>query len=193
MFNTIILSVWSSVDNLDKSLFRLLNGRLTNSVFDTVAPMLRNQSTWYPMYVALMIYMIIKQKRESWKWIIGMIISVSISDIVSSHFVKKIVGRVRPCSDISMTGHCRLLLDHCPGNPSFTSSHASNHFAMGVFMFLSLNRYIGKWSYVFLVWAAAISYSQVYVGVHYPLDIIGGGLLGTLIGKLTYNLYCKMA
>jgi len=191
MLNTII-SVWSTLDSWDKSLFRLINGRLTNSVFDVIAPMLRNQSTWYPIYIALIIFIIYKLKKESWKWIAGMIVSVSVSDIISSHILKNLFGRTRPCCDISMIGHCRLLLDHCPANPSFTSSHASNHFSMGVFMFLSLHRYFGKWSAIFLLWAAVIAYSQVYVGVHYPLDVIGGGFLGTCIGMFVYKLYCRI-
>jgi len=74
------------------------------------------------------------------------------------------------------------LVDHCGQNGSFTSSHATNHFGIAVFIFITLEKVWGKFNYLFLLWAAAICYAQVYVGVHFPFDVLGGAILGSCIG-----------
>jgi undecaprenyl-diphosphatase len=83
----------------------------------------------------------------------------------------------------------RLLLEHCSGGFSFTSSHATNHFGFAMFVFLTTKDVFGKWGRWLFVWAATISYGQVYVGVHYPVDILFGALLGICIGTLTAGYY----
>ena len=82
-------------------------------------------------------------------------------------------------------GKARLLLNHCPGSGSFTSSHAANHFGLAFFIYLTLKPYLKKWGYLFFLWAATVSYAQVYIGVHYPIDVISGALLGSAIGYFT--------
>jgi undecaprenyl-diphosphatase len=86
-----------------------------------------------------------------------------------------------------MAFQIRFLAKYCGSNPSFTSSHALNHFAFAAFVVNSFKG-ISKWIYLLFVWAAIISYSQVYVGVHYPSDVIAGGLLGTLLGGFGYGI-----
>ena len=89
--------------------------------------------------------------------------------------------------------HVRLLLDHCSGGYSFTSSHATNHFGFSVYVFVTLRSIFHKWSYLFLFWAASVSYAQVYVGVHYPLDILCGALIGATIGYATSQIFIRKA
>jgi len=185
------LSIWQTLDSWDRTMFQFFNGQLTNSFFDKIAPVWREPGTWIPLYISILIYIIIKFKKQSWKWILAFVLSVSISDIISSHIIKDWIGRIRPCSEPLLIGHCRSLLGWCPSSGSFTSSHASNHFAMGVFMFYTMQRFFGKFAYIFIAWAATIAYAQVYVGVHYPFDVLGGALLGTMIGKLMSMGYRK--
>ena len=197
MLNTIsaihimLLSIWSSLDNLDKSLFKLVNGKLTNDVFDNIAPWWREQSTWYPLYISLLLYVILKMKKSAWKWIVAFILTIAITDIISSHILKDLIGRVRPCSEPLLVGYCKLLINRCPTSGSFTSSHASNHFAMAMFIFYTLKKYFGKFGVIFIIWAFTIAYAQVYVGVHYPFDVIGGAILGSAIGILMSKLYYR--
>ena len=188
-----LLSIWTTLDNWDKSLFKLFNGRLTNDFFNKIAPWWREQSTWYPLYISLLLYVIIKMKKNVWKWVLAFILTVSISDIISSHILKDLVGRIRPCSEPSLVGYCRLLIGRCPTSGSFTSSHAANHFAMAMFIFYSLRKYFGNFGIIFIVWAATISYAQVYVGVHYPFDVIGGAVLGIMIGTIMSKLYHRFS
>ena len=185
------LTIWQTLDGCDRSMFRFFNGTLTNSFFDKIAPVWREQSTWYPLYIAILLYIIIKLKKQSWKWALAFILSVSIADIISSHILKDWVGRVRPCSEPLLIGHCRSLLGWCPSSGSFTSSHAANHFAMGMFMYYTMQRFFGRFAIIFIVWAATIAYAQVYVGVHYPFDVLGGAALGIVIGKLMSMGYEK--
>lgn len=73
----------------------------------------------------------------------------------------------------------------CSNGFSFTSSHATNHFALGTFFFLLFS--FTAYRFLFLVWAGVISFAQVYVGVHYPVDVICGALLGILIGFISFK------
>ena len=199
MLNTIsaihimLLSIWSSLDNLDKSMFKLFNGRLTNDVFDKIAPWWREQSTWYPLYISLLLYVILKMKKSAWKWVVAFILTIAISDIISSQILKDLIGRIRPCSEPSLVGYCKLLINRCPTSGSFTSSHAANHFAMAMFIFYTLKKYFGKFGIIFIIWACTIAYAQVYVGVHYPFDVIGGAILGIAIGTLMSKLYHRLS
>jgi len=110
--------------------------------------------------------------------------TVGMADVVSSKLVKPAVQRVRPCNDVGLKFEVRELV-HCGGGYSFTSSHATNHFAIATFLYLVLGGLRKKWiRWALLAWAASIAYGQVYVGVHYPLDVITGAVLGSLIGTV---------
>ena len=117
------------------------------------------------------------------------ILLIFVSDQISSHVIKPFVGRLRPCNEILIKDYVRLLAN-CSSGFSFPSSHATNHFALAFFLIVLFNKRY-KWVFpVLFFWAFAISYSQVYVGVHYPLDILTGGFLGTIIG-ITFGMIPK--
>jgi len=99
--------------------------------------------------------------------------------------------RVRPCNEPSLHEQIRILVNYVPQSPSFTSSHAVNHFSLATYFYRTLKPYIGKWSYLFFLWAAMVAYGQVYVGVHYPGDILGGAVVGLLIGWFTSQIFNK--
>ena len=90
--------------------------------------------------------------------------------------------RLRPCNDPEFTDHVRLVIKHCGGGYSFLSNHAANHFGMAVFFFITLRHVFRKWAWLVFVWAGLIAFAQVYVGVHYPLDVLCGALLGMVFG-----------
>ena len=106
------------------------------------------------------------------------------SDYVSSTLIKENFFRLRPCHDPVLSGNIRFLVAYCPQSSSFTSSHAVNHFAAAMFIFTTFKKSVSsKWAFLFL-WAAAISYAQVYVGVHFPFDILCGAVLGVILGYI---------
>jgi membrane-associated phospholipid phosphatase len=128
--------------------------------------------------------------KKAWVLIFALTATVTVSDTFSSKIVKPIVHRVRPCNDVRIKDKVKLLIRPSSGY-SFTSSHAANHFAAAVFLFFAFapaRRWIGI---VLLVWAGTIAFGQVYVGVHYPSDILFGGLFGAGIGFIAWVLYQK--
>jgi undecaprenyl-diphosphatase len=130
---------------------------------------------------------------KTWKWFLFALLNVGLTDQVSSSIFKPLFHRLRPCNDPALLGKTRLLLDHCSGGFSFTSSHAANHFGLAMFIFITWGTAQQKITKYFFVWAGVIAYAQMYVGVHYPLDILGGTIIGLLAGYAMSILYLKWA
>jgi len=171
--------------HIDKVLFRLFNSQLTNPFFDWLMPWLRNSIVWAPLYLFMLLLIVMNFKKQAFWIIVFGVITVALTDGISSKLIKPYFGRLRPCNDPDMMSMVRFLLDARPGNGSFTSSHAANHFGIAMFFYAVLKPYFGKWMMLFFVWAFFICYAQVYVGVHYPFDVLGGAVLGCLIGYAT--------
>ncbi len=154
---------------------------MANPFLDWLCPILRNQKTWYILYVFFVYLIIKKYKKQSWKPLFAATLMVFCADQFSAHLVKNTFERIRPCAEPSLQGITRHLISSCNGY-SFISAHATNHFAVAVFIpFFIFNN--SKWFLLLLLfWAFCISFSQVYVGVHYPLDVFVGALVGCLFG-----------
>ncbi len=168
--------------DFDRWLLIKINSDWSNPLFDAIFPVYRHSDVWIPLYFFLFMFMILNFGWRSIFWMLFVGVTAGICDQISSGLIKDWIGRVRPCGDPSLVGHIHLLLNRCPGSGSFTSSHATNHFGLAMFIYLTMKDVFGKAGKLFFVWAATICYGQVYVGVHYPLDVIGGGILGCGIG-----------
>jgi membrane-associated phospholipid phosphatase len=174
----------------DKYIFSLINYRWHNSFFDSVLPFMRESSLWIPLYLFLLVFALTNVQK--WWWFILLAgCTPALTDILSSHIIKENIIRIRPCRDPDMAGMVRVLASYCPQSSSFTSSHAANHFGLATFLSLTLRPFIRSWVYLFYFWAFLIVYAQIYVGVHYPIDILGGAAVGVIIGSLTAWLYNK--
>ncbi|TCZ72198.1 phosphatase PAP2 family protein [Flaviaesturariibacter aridisoli] len=176
--------------NLDKSLFRLLNGRWHNSLFDAVLPFVRNSVTWLPLYVFLLLFIMANFRRSGWI-VLYTACTAALTDTFSSTIIKNLVYRQRPCSAPDMIGQVRFIVNYCPISSSFTSSHAANHFGIATFLYFILRPVIGRWAAAGFVWAGVIAYAQIYVGVHYPIDVSAGALLGIGTGWGLYRLFVR--
>lgn len=176
---------------LDHWLFGLINQKWTNSFFDSIFPFLRQAEIWVPFYLFLLFFATMNFGRKGWLWSFSLIMTVVISDLASSSLVKHLVFRYRPCCNQEIEDQVRILVNYCPYNSSsFTSSHACNHFAMAFFIYLTLKQTSSMWWLVF-AWAFVISYSQVYVGVHFPIDVAAGAILGSAIGYAMAQFFQK--
>ncbi len=173
----------------DSWLFLKINTVFTHPLLDKIFPLWRDSELWVPFYLFLIVLAIVNFGKKAWSWILFAIINVVLTDQASSSLIKNWFARIRPCNEELLVGKMRLLLEHCSGGFSFTSSHATNHFGFAIFVFLTTRHLFGKWGKWLFVWAATISYGQVYVGVHYPIDILFGALLGSGIGALTAGYY----
>ncbi|MBA3827379.1 MAG: phosphatase PAP2 family protein [Taibaiella sp.] len=172
----------------DYTTWYYLNVAWHNPFFDAVIPFFRNQWFWVPLYVFLAIFMPYNYRRQGIFWCIGFIITFALADSVSASFIKPHIHRLRPCNDPYLSGIVHLLVP-CGSGFSFPSSHASNHFALALFGAVTIGKRT-RWIWpIALFWAALISYSQVYVGVHFPLDVFCGALFGILVGLGTGKLF----
>lgn len=177
------------INGQDQLLMIYINRLLTNSFLDRAFPIWRESITWYPLYLFLLVFMLMNFGMKAWWWMLFLTITIILTDQISSSFIKDFFHRTRPCSDPFFSNYVRLLLNRCPSSGSFTSSHATNHFGAAIFISLTMKRYFKNWHYLFFFWAATVSYGQVYVGVHYPTDVVGGALLGSLIGYATASFF----
>ncbi len=174
----------------DKWLFELINSGMSNSLFDALLPLFREKLFWAPLYLFIAAFSLLNYGYRGWLIILGIGITVGLADFTSSTLIKKNVHRIRPCNDLEMADHVHARVP-CGGGFSFTSSHAANHFAVAVFL-IGVLGLAGKWQQkALLAWAGLIAFSQVYVGVHYPLDVLCGAGVGYLIGGLTLVFWRK--
>ncbi len=166
--------------HFDQYLFHLINSGWQNPFFDVLMPLLRNKYTWVPFYLFLLVFLLVNFQKTGVYLILALVLTVGLTDMTSSHLIKKTVKRLRPCKVLEQPEDMRLLVP-CGSGYSFPSSHAANHFAMAVFLSLALGRpYRWLWP-VLICWAASIALAQIYVGVHFPVDAVAGALLGTLL------------
>ena len=182
---------WASLIAKDKALFSNINGKWTCSLFDHIMPWIRTSNNWILLYIVLLAYIIYKWRINAWKWVLLALLNVGLTDQISSSIFKPLFHRLRPCADPEIMHQSRLLLDHCSGGFSFTSSHAANHFGIAVFIVMTLQPFLKNYRFIFLVWAAMIAYAQVYVGVHFPMDVFFGALIGIFVGYFNGKLFLK--
>ena len=170
--------------DFDKWLFLLLNG-LHFSTLDTLMVGISSRELWIPLYIYLLYILIKRFKFQSIYIIIMTVLLITLCDQFSVQLFKNVFMRLRPCHEPELQGLVHLVNDHCGGQYGFVSSHATNVFGLAVFLGAILNRTGRYWlSMLLLLWAAVVSYSRIYLGVHYPFDIIGGALLGMFLARL---------
>lgn len=189
------MSLLDRIIHFDYWLFFKVNGTWTNNFFDTVFPLVRESVIWIPLYLFLLVFILTNFGSQGIYWAVALICTASVCDIFSSHLIKEIIFRLRPCRNPEVEDHVRFLVIYCPRSSSFISSHATTHFGIAMFLYKTLRRYAPYWMGLFFVWAAMIAYAQVYVGVHFPIDIICGALVGCLLGSaisLLFNKYIQL-
>lgn len=177
-----------SLLRFDLRLFFNINGEWTSPILDQILPWLREPYLWAPLYLFLVVFAVYNFGWKGFFWIVFFLVTFALADQGSS-FLKSLVGRLRPHNDPILAPYVRVLVGYYPKSGSFTSSHAANHFALATFCFITLRHAFRGWVWLFYLWAVAIGYSQIYVGVHFPLDVIGGALLGLMIGTLSGGFF----
>jgi undecaprenyl-diphosphatase len=167
----------------DTELFLFLNS-FHNDFWDTIMLMVTRKETWVPFYAVILFFIFRNYKSKWWLAVIFFALTVVLSDQLSV-LLKETIQRLRPVHNPEIQRLVHNVLRK-GGLYGFVSSHAANSFA--VFIFTSrLFRNRGYWLFM-LIWALLISYSRIYSGVHYPLDLLGGAILGWLIAVGMYKL-----
>jgi undecaprenyl-diphosphatase len=174
------------LENIDQQLFLFLNS-FNSPFWDKIMYAISGKIIWAPVYFAILIYLGIKYKKRFLVIIPFIIIAVTLADQLSVQLFKNVFHRLRPCHEPSLAGMIHLVNGQCGGLYGFVSSHASNSFNVALLSLMLIKR---RWFTIsILIWASVIGYSRIYLGVHYPGDVICGAIVGSLIGWGFYKLY----
>jgi undecaprenyl-diphosphatase len=166
-----------TLNSWDIQLFLYFNG-MHSPFWDSVMWWVSGKTNWIPLYVFILGYLVYQHRWKALWILLGAVVLVTMSDQASVLF-KDAFERLRPCHQPHLAGMVHLVNDYCGGTYGFVSSHAANHFAVAFFTALWIKE---KWYWIFiLLWAALVSYSRIYLGVHFPGDVMGGAVLGILL------------
>ena len=178
----------SSLIPFDEYLFFAINHGLSNAFFDWIMPVLRNRYFWIPLYVFMAIFFIRNYRLTGLKVLVFMALTFALADFSASRIVKPSVKRLRPCNDTAINSVVITRISCGPGY-SMPSSHAANHFGIACYLIFLFYR---RWKWIIpiaLFWAFIIGFAQIYVGVHFPLDILMGAILGCIVAYITATLF----
>lgn len=171
------------LDHLDKDLLLYLQSQNT-PLMDTLMAGITSKYNWLPLYLLLLLALFRQFRWQAVYSVVAVVLLVILSDQITSSLMKPLFGRFRPCHDPEI-GHLVRIVTKCGGLYGFVSGHASNSFAVTTFFLLLFGR-THRYVWWLLIWPIFVSYSRIYLGVHYPLDILGGALVGIILGYLVF-------
>ena len=182
------MNIGDAIKQADYNLFYFINRKLASTSLNEIMLLLRQAYTWIPIYLFLLVFFYVNCKKYFFPIVVLSILTFSLTDYISAGIIKPSIGRMRPCYNSELTFAVNNL-PGCGGKYSMPSSHASNHFGLSTFWFLVIQHTLkSKWYWLWL-WALAIGFAQVYVGVHFPGDILAGLVLGAATGMFTFYLF----
>lgn len=177
--------MWDDLIEWDRTTLIYLNG-LGHTSYDAFWSMVTEIYTWVPLFIffIILLYKYNTRQEATAKMLLVIILAVLVGLV--THWTKISISRIRPNNDMEINTVIRVLKN--PSDFSFFSGHASSSFSISVLVFLLLRKN-WKWAFLFFIWPVLFCISRIYVGVHYPLDVIVGALVGTTFGFLFYRIF----
>jgi undecaprenyl-diphosphatase len=172
---------------LDKKIFLELNG-FHAAWLDPVMLLITETLVWLPLYIFLIYFIFKIYRQDGWMVLMGIVITIVLADQITSSFMKPYFARLRPSREPSLEAFIHLVNGYKGGKFGFASSHAANTFGTATFFFLVFGKQF-KWVWILFVWASVVTYSRIYLGVHYPGDIMVGALVGALAGLAGFKFF----
>jgi undecaprenyl-diphosphatase len=169
----------------DKELLQFLNG-FHAPWLDPVMLLLTETVAWLPLYIFLLYVIIKEHKRESWIILLGIALTILLADQVTASIMKPYFARLRPSREPSLQGLIHLVEGYRGGQFGFASSHAANSFGAATYFFLVF-RHAKRWIIWLFLWAAILTYTRIYLGVHYPGDVLVGASVGVVCGWIGFK------
>jgi undecaprenyl-diphosphatase len=177
------------LNTIDTQLFLWLNSFHSPS-WDKIMWFVSGKTEWIPLYLFLITYTVYRFRKQSILIISFAIVAVILADQIAVHAFKEVFERLRPSHDPNIQHQVHIVNNYRGGLYGFISNHAANTFALAAYLsFVLREKYL---SYLLFVWAALVSYSRIYLGVHYPGDILCGAGLGLLIGWVLSTAHRKL-
>ncbi|WP_299757099.1 phosphatase PAP2 family protein [uncultured Pontibacter sp.] len=176
-----------ALEQLDKDVFVYLNN-MHSPFWDAVMVFVSEKLVWIPFYVGLIGYLIWRYRRQSIPMLLLVVIAIGLADFIASGLMKPYFMRLRPCHDPTLSELINIV-EGCGGKYGFISSHAANTFALAVFFNLILSDRYLIFKVVLVAWAVVVTYSRIYLGVHFPADVMLGALLGAVLAFIASLVY----
>lgn len=178
----------SWLEKLDTQLFLWLNGLHTEGL-DPLMQWITEKQSWYGFYAAFIVWLLWRYRVKGIWFLLTIVLTIVLADQTASSVLKPIFERLRPCHEPHLQGLIHLTGD-CGGQFGFASSHGANSFGFVSIVVLLLGQ-SNKWLKILFIWAIIVSYSRIYVGVHYPLDVLAGAGIGVLAALLCKQIFHK--
>jgi undecaprenyl-diphosphatase len=173
---------------LDREIFLELNSSFRNPFLDQLMMFLSTTYAWIPLHLFLLYLLIRNLKKQTWLVLLAVALTILMADQITSSIMKPFFERLRPSHEPSLAEKIFLVNKYRGGRFGFASSHAANTFGIATLMWLVLKMY-RPWIGLLFLWAVFVGYTRIYLGVHYPGDILAGFLVGFLCALASYYFF----